>query len=559
MRAVIYARYSSDQQRDASIEDQLRLSRDAARMRGWTVVGEYTDRAASGATRLRPDYQRLLEDARFGRFDMVMAEALDRLSRDQEDVAALFKQLRFAGVTLVTLAEGEISELHVGLKGTMNALFLKDLAEKTRRGLSGRVEDGRSAGGISYGYRAKRELDARGEPVRGGRVIEEAEAEVIRRIFHEFAGGRSPRDIAVALNQDGTLGPDGRTWGPSTIYGNWRRGTGLLNNELYAGVLVWNRQRFVKDPVTGKRQAKMNPPEQWVRRPVPELRIVVEDLWQAVKARQGHIREAVTEPQAVRSERARRPSYLFSHLIRCGCCGGGFSKISRDHYGCSNARNRGTCDNLLTIRRDALEESVLSGLRTHLLAPDLIATFAEEYQREVNRLAAARDAGRHQKEADLAKVGRQIRAIIEAIKEGIRTPGMKDELTALEERKAALERELADAPASAPMLHPAMAEVYGRQVAQLHEELNRPEVRAEATEILRGLIEEIRLVPENGRLEIELTGALAGILALGSNAKHPAMVNGGVQITLVAGTRNHLYRTRVAAEPRRVVRSARFV
>lgn len=101
------------------------------------LVATYTDHALSGASRLRPGCQKLLEDARAGVFDVVVAEALNRLSRDQEDTAALYKQLGFAGVRLVTLAEGEISELHVGLKGAMNALFLKDLAMKTRRGLGG--------------------------------------------------------------------------------------------------------------------------------------------------------------------------------------------------------------------------------------------------------------------------------------------------------------------------------------------------------------------------------------------------------------------------------------
>ena len=95
----------------------------------------------------------LLEEAKSGKFDCVIAEALDRLSRDQEDIAAIYKRLRHADIRLVTLAEGEISELHVGLKGTMNALFLKDLADKTRRGLRGRVEQGRSGGGLCYGYR----------------------------------------------------------------------------------------------------------------------------------------------------------------------------------------------------------------------------------------------------------------------------------------------------------------------------------------------------------------------------------------------------------------------
>jgi hypothetical protein len=153
-------------------------------------------------------------------------------------------------------------------------------------------------------------------------------------------------------------------------------------------VLEWNRQRFIKDPTTGKRQARLNPPEEWVRRQVPDLRIVDEELWQRVKARQGRIRETVTENAegTVRSARARRPIYFLSHLVKCGCCGGGFSKISRDHYGCSNARNRGTCENMLTIRRDVLEESVLSGLRSHLLAPELLEEFTREYVAELNRL-----------------------------------------------------------------------------------------------------------------------------------------------------------------------------
>ena len=200
MRAVIYARYSSDNQRDASIEDQIRLCRKRVDREGYSLTEVYTDHAVSGATTLRPGYQKLLEDARNGAFDIVIAEALDRLSRDQEDVAGLYKQLSFAGVTLLTVAEGEINELQIGLKGTMNALYLKDLADKTRRGLEGRVRQGRSGGGRSYGYEVVREADEAGEPVRGGRKINEAEAAVVRRIFDHFSSGLSPRQIAKRLN-----------------------------------------------------------------------------------------------------------------------------------------------------------------------------------------------------------------------------------------------------------------------------------------------------------------------------------------------------------------------
>ena len=100
---------------------------------------------------------------------MVVAESLDRLSRDQEHVAALYKQLSFHGVLVLTIAEGQITELHVGLKGAMSALYLKDLAQKTRRGLEGRVRQGRSAGGISYGYRIVRATGPDGAPTTGER------------------------------------------------------------------------------------------------------------------------------------------------------------------------------------------------------------------------------------------------------------------------------------------------------------------------------------------------------------------------------------------------------
>ena len=118
-----------------------------AEKQGWTVADSYHDRAVSGASLIRAGIQALLADALRGLFEVVLAEALDRISRDQEDVAGVFKRMAFADVKIITLSEGEITHLHVGLKGTMNALFLKDLADKTRRGLRGRIEAGKAGGG----------------------------------------------------------------------------------------------------------------------------------------------------------------------------------------------------------------------------------------------------------------------------------------------------------------------------------------------------------------------------------------------------------------------------
>ena len=371
----------------------------------------------------------MLEDARSGRFEVLVAEALDRLSRDQENIAGLFKQLSFAGVRLITLSEGEVGELHVGLKGTMNALFLKDLAQKTRRGLEGRVRQGKSGGGLCYGYDVVRKFDAAGEAVRGERRTNNAEAAIVRRIFEEFANGRSPRAIAQSLNKDGIPGPASRSWGPSTIYGNWRRGTGILNNELYIGRLVWNRQQFIKDPNTGRRQARPNPGTKWIIEEVPHLQIIDDQLWSRVKERQRNSRfRIMTKDKGIRSERARRPSYLLSGLLKCGICAGGFSKISLSHYGCSTARNKGTCANLLTVRRNELEAKVLDGLRNQLMHPELVTTFIDEFHREVNRQRAERDGRRDRTARDLEKTEREIRRVIEAIKAGVSGAAIKDEM-----------------------------------------------------------------------------------------------------------------------------------
>jgi site-specific DNA recombinase len=554
MRAVIYARYSSELQRAASIDDQIRLCRAKIATEGWRLLCIYKDAAQSGATLLRPGYQKLLDEARIGSFDIVVTEALDRLSRDQEHVAGLYKQLSFAGVKIITLAEGEISELHVGLKGTMNALFLKDLAQKIRRGLEGRVRAGRSGGGLSYGYDVIREFDARGEPLRGKLAINEAKAAIIRRIFEEYATGRSPRTIAAALNAEGVPGPAGKPWGPSTIYGNWRRGTGILNNELCAGRRIWNRQRFVKDPATGKRVTRYNPADRLISQDAPELRIVSEMLWQQVKHRQQLTRLAIQEDGGdIRSERARRPAYLLSGLLRCGVCGGGFSKRSETHYACSTAHDRGTCTNRLRIRRDMLEASVLGGLKTHLMQPELVREFIAGYSHELKRGSATADIERSRQKEDLVRTEREIRAVIEAIKSGIRTPSMQAELLDLEGRKEQLTKTLKEKPHALVQMRPDLADLYQKKLTKLEEELNGEAVRAEAAQVLRGLVREIRLVPEEGQLEIELVGDFAAILTL-ANESPRQLEMAGAKITMVAGEGYHLYRTVIVWSPDRKLR-----
>ena len=221
-RIAIYARYSSDNQREASITDQFRLCEEHAKREKWKITKRYSNSGISGASLIRPGVQSLMEDALSGKFEIILAEALDRLSRDQEDIAGLYKRLTFADVKIVTLSEGLVSDLHIGLKGTMNALYLKDLADKTRRGLRGRVEIGKSGGGNSYGYDVVKAIGKDGEPVTGERRINKPKSAIVRRIFNEYADGVSPRAIAKKLNDKHIAGPSkkGGDTAPSTATGS---------------------------------------------------------------------------------------------------------------------------------------------------------------------------------------------------------------------------------------------------------------------------------------------------------------------------------------------------
>jgi site-specific DNA recombinase len=544
VKVALYARYSSDNQRDASIADQFRVCRLHAEKQGWQIVEEYSDQAISGASLLRPGIKGLIMDATRGRFQLVLAEAMDRLSRDQEDIAGLYKRMAYSDVKIVTLSEGEVSHLHIGLKGTMNALFIKDLADKTRRGLRGRVEQGKSGGGNAYGYDVVKKFDARGEPMRGDRTINEFEATVVRRIFRDYAAGKSANRIAVELNKEGIPAPGGGAWGQSTINGNVKRGNGIVNNEMYVGKIVWNRQHFIKDPDTGRRQARANPESDWIIQEVPELRFLDEDLWQAAKARQRAIKQNRPSDTSVDNKlnERRRPKYLFSGLTKCACCGGGYSMISVDLVGCATARNKGTCNNRRNIRRDQLEARVLNALRHHLMDPTLFKEFCDEFTREMNRLRMEGQASIDTAEADIKRIDRELDTLLNLILKGGAADKINEKMVALEKRKKSLETVLTEAEAPPPQLHPNMAHHYRKQVAELHVALQEDSEakRMAAADIIRSLIKEIILTPAEDELKIDVRGDLAGILAISLKTKTPATRAGESQLKLVAGARFEL-------------------
>ncbi|MGQ9367731.1 recombinase family protein [Azospirillum sp. A39] len=517
MRAAIYARFSSENQHERSIDDQVRLCQEWVARHGGTVAGVYADYALSGAhLRSRPQALRLLDDARAGLFDTVIAEGLDRLSRDQEDIAAIHKRMGFAGVRIATVQEGDISELHVGLKGTMNALFLKDLAAKVRRGQQGRAIAGSVPAGLSYGYALVRELDARGELIRGKRRVDPDQAKAIRRIFEEYAAGLSPRAIAAGLNRDGIPSPSGGHWNASTINGSASRKNGILYNEAYIGILIYNRLTMVKDPETGKRISRPRPPAEWVVTEVPELRIVDDEIWnavQAIKAGFAHMRV----------DKRRRAKHALSGLIRCGCCGGAYTVKSKDQLACSVHREAGTCANGRTIRMGDLERRVLDGIRTRLLSPRAVAVFVETYQAERRRLARESAGRRDEVKARLAKVERQCANIVDAIADGVASPTMKAKLRELEGERAHLAAEwaalTAEEGATVVSLHPAAVDLYRSRLDTLHSALSLAqddEARAEAMAHLRALVARIEVHPgaERGVTELKVLGRIEELIGL---------------------------------------------
>jgi DNA invertase Pin-like site-specific DNA recombinase len=546
MKAVIYARYSSDQQREASIEDQVEVCRRYVQSRGWTLVRTYSDAAISGASRQRPGFLQLIQDAENRKFEVVVCEAVDRLGRRLADTADLHDRLAFHGITLHGASLGEITQIHIAIMGMMAQYALKELGEKTKRGQLGRILKGKVAGGLGYGYRVCPGSD------RGERTIVEYEAEIVRRVLREYADGRSPEAIAKALNREGVPGPEGRHWSNTTIRGQAARGTGLLNNEMYRGVLVWNRCSYVKDPLRGKRVARPNPRDKYEVFEVPRLRIVDDALWISVKARQELIRAKLsanrpTAPaEGYNLNASHRPRFLLSGLLRCGCCGGGYTIVAKDRYGCAVRRQKGICENSRTITREELETRVLDGLKDRLLAPDLVEEFVREFNAEIERnRTSARDRsvayGRR-----LANTERKINSMLKAIEDGMYHPSMKERMLELEGERAALmaEMEPSEAVNIDVLMHPNLPELYRRKVSELERLLDDGAERDEAREVIRSMIDRVVLTPRNGAagLEAALYGEIAAILTVCERASGnaaPASETSS-QLSVVAGAHNQL-------------------
>ncbi len=258
-----------------------------------------------------------------------------------------------------------------------------------------------------------------------------------------------------------------------------------------------------------------------------------------------------------------RQKFLLSGLITCGSCGGGYTIIGADRYGCATRRGKGTCDNGHTITRQAIEARVLGGLKQRMLAPELVEEFVRAFADECARAGRDRayDEGKLHKER--MAVERSLAGILKAIEAGAWNDTLRSRLTELERRKAEIDRELPTTVAPAPIaLHPNAAGLYAARVADLESALNDPELLLEAAATLRSLIQQVVLTPDPAMpqgLAVDLHGDLALILALAAesggaggrrgsrrtggvgagsapNDELPRLVGLGSQLTVVAGT-----------------------
>ena len=435
MKVAVYARYSGENQREASLEDQMRNCRNYCVREGWPAPIEYTDRAISGSRLDRTSYRRLLSQA--SHFDVILVDDLTRLGRDKEEIGRVVKRLVFGGVRLIGVSDGvdttrKSHKVDVGMRGLMSELFLDDLADKTHRGQMGRALAGASAGGLPYGYTVTS---------LGDRAIDEDQAKVVRRIFAEYIAGKSARDIASGLNRDGVPAPRGGSWAMSAIHGDLKRGIGILVNPLYAGRQVWNRSHWIKHPDTGRRVRKERPPSEWVTSEKPELAIVPPYDWDQVQA-------ALKQRSQTHKGRARSVKHLLSGILRCGVCQGPMVAVDRYRYGCATRKDRGTtvCPSTVTFPRREAEEVVLTGIKQQLLTQ---AAF-DEFQRHVTALLkeAAPDTSSLQRQIDKAQ--RERDNILGAIRAGIYTASVKQDLEKAEAEVEQLQRMMSEANAFQP-------------------------------------------------------------------------------------------------------------
>lgn len=513
-RAAIYARYSSDNQDDRSVDDQIALCREYATRQGLKVVATFEDRAISGAAiENRPGIKQMLVAAFAGQFDVLIAESTSRISRDQGDRAGIRKRLSFCDIKIMTPADGVVTSLVDGVRAVIDSQYLVDLAAQTIRGMQSNIAEGKSAGGRAYGY-----APVKGEP--GKLTIVDHEAETIRSIFARFLAGTSARTIAAELNRRNVPPPRGAYWRASTLIGSKRRGHGILMNTLYAGRLVWNRVRMVKHPDRpAKRLSRVNPESEWRYADAAHLRIVDQETFDQV--------QALLADRSIERPRGRtRPRYLLSGLLRCGACGAGMSMRGRDRKGrricCTQFMEADTCTNSRGYYLDGIEQAVVTGLKQRLGTRAAIAHYVRTYNDERKRSAITATNARGRIEAELNAAQKALDRLIDAHIHGrIADDEAIERLPILRAKRDRLRSALAELeePVKVIALHPSAVDQYLKDIDRLADVINDDlsAGESEAANALRKIVHRVTVQPAPiGTLPtIEVEGRLEALLPPG--------------------------------------------
>jgi site-specific DNA recombinase len=518
--AALYARFSSDLQEDRSIEDQFDVCRKLASREGIKVIATFNDRAKSGATLFdRDGLLDLMTAAKAHSFNVVIVENLDRLSRGLADLPSLFERLTHYGVEIITVNEGVTTKMHVGIRGIISSMFLTDLAHKVRRGLDGRVREGKFPGAVTYGYRL-----VPGKP--GEREIDPVEAAIVVRVFTEYAQGRSPRAIAADLTREAVPTPSGgAAWNYTSFLGSANR-YGILQNRLYIGEIVWNKNHNVLDPDTGRKLKRANPKAQCLHVEAPQLRIIDQSLWDAVQSVRTNRSVALFDASGKAKRRVpitHRSEHVLAGILRCATCGGNMRINSRTAAGsrvaCATAYRTNTCDHRHSYDLGQLTAGVVSGMREHLTDPAALVVAARAFHTEWATRSKRANTDANSIKRQLNRVQVKIDRLVAAIRDSDDSlPELQAQIKPLSAERAGLAERLrlVEAGSNVVSLHPKVIDAYRLNVEKLHDALLNDTLSQETRTAFHNLIDCIVVHPTEKRAPYEFTpyarlGAIMGI------------------------------------------------
>ncbi|MGB5198239.1 MAG: recombinase family protein [Candidatus Deferrimicrobium sp.] len=451
MRAAIYARYSSEACSPTSIPDQIASCRRLAEKRGIEVLEDhiYHDDAVSGARNDRSSLTALITAGQDGQFDAVLVDDLSRLSRSNLmtlHTVALFDSL---GITILSAADNidtsdERSKMLIPLQGMINERFLADLREKTLRGMKGRKNEGYFVGERTFGFESipseKVRLDNRGKEKPAGALmqINEAEAEVVRRVFREYADGQSILSIIKRLNEEGICGRNNKVcrWSTGTIHT-------MLRNEKYKGIWTWNRTGYRRNPLTGKLRRFDKARSEWDVKESPEFRIVSVELWDRVQVLLAEIRKTWPGGKgrtgfqgSLGNATSIYPQELLSGAMACGTCGATIVKVSGKgggYYGCHRAAKHG-CDNRIIVRKSVVEKVILGELTNRLSNTDSLSYVFRRVEKMVAKEFAESPGAAKRKEDEYKKQRQMLDNLIRYIAQGRQSKAVEEALKECEQK-----------------------------------------------------------------------------------------------------------------------------